>query len=546
MFKSLLLTLLLLTNAYGEVSLATKIEGFFGNHWACDETSKEELLYLSSCLDRPQDPSLKVILSLGTKVMEDYSEHLVFQELAKRSDANTQCQNTLLEKYQKDPSYRNSVDKNAYEIFKGIRDTLLQMAKEKRSKEELKASMVLSNDPLDRTVVEMNKRSAAQQVGRDIAALNYGIQSVIGNLPLGTYPAVQKKILQLALSKGAIDERSFQRVFSNEVQDLAPILKKAGDYFKEKKKKDGTYELDRTDKIAFVQSGQVNQLIQSVGSKDKLDKKLLCRLNANYKSGPKTASVLSSMALVGATAGLGAGPAVAVNTLRGALSLGMSAVAYGTQLHQIKNTCFDEPIHVSASLSCNPNLLSKSALQHASKLNCGVSVAFASVPVLAPYVGRLRQLSDKWHSYGTISMDKKYIGEHLGPGVFPKAVVYFSKEERELLKVSIDSKGKLLDRTGSHLNVERAMYVMDTKGQFYVLGAQDIRKFILQGKRVHHSSFFGGEKVSGAGMVTVVDGEIIYIDKLSGHYKPSSAIYKQVLDELEYKGVPLSKAQIEQ
>jgi hypothetical protein len=123
-----------------------------------------------------------------------------------------------------------------------------------------------------------------------------------------------------------------------------------------------------------------------------------------------------------------------------------------------------------------------------------------------------------------------YIGEE------SSGVKYFSKETLQKYKVSVNSEGKLVDARGKPLNVKEGMYVMDAEGNFYVHPGH------VKGE-LHHSSFFAGGPVAGAGELTVVNGVLRYIDRSSGHYQPESLHFQQVVEELSVKGVDVKNAQ---
>ncbi|MDO9181743.1 MAG: hypothetical protein Q7U04_05015 [Bacteriovorax sp.] len=135
--------------------------------------------------------------------------------------------------------------------------------------------------------------------------------------------------------------------------------------------------------------------------------------------------------------------------------------------------------------------------------------------------------------YRTIKLSGVYAGETEGK-VFGTKVMYFTEAKAAKLKVSVSKEGKLLDISGKPLNVEKGIYVMDATGEIFIQPESIVGK-------IHHSSILAGKPVAAAGEITVEKGIIKYIDRNSGHYRPSAEKYKQVLDELESQGVVLSK-----
>ncbi len=91
--------------------------------------------------------------------------------------------------------------------------------------------------------------------------------------------------------------------------------------------------------------------------------------------------------------------------------------------------------------------------------------------------------------------------------------------------------GKLFDTSeASAIFSDRAIYVMDENGNFYASLRQERGVF-------HHSSILAGKPVAGAGEIEVARGEIQYINRSSGHYRPTPEMLQQTVDELRVKGL---------
>ncbi|MCO4755289.1 MAG: hypothetical protein KC478_12460, partial [Bacteriovoracaceae bacterium] len=80
-----------------------------------------------------------------------------------------------------------------------------------------------------------------------------------------------------------------------------------------------------------------------------------------------------------------------------------------------------------------------------------------------------------------------------------------------------------------------AIFVMDKKGNLYFHSNPEPGRF-------HHSSFLAGEDVLSAGQLKVKDGRVLYIDNISGHYKPGQVHAYQGLYKLLKEGVDFSQA----
>ncbi len=81
-----------------------------------------------------------------------------------------------------------------------------------------------------------------------------------------------------------------------------------------------------------------------------------------------------------------------------------------------------------------------------------------------------------------------------------------SSQELELLKLNF--MGGLIYQNNELLTVERADFVVDYKGDFYL------------SKNIKHTSFFRGIAVAAAGEITINKGKVPYINDNSGHYQP--------------------------
>jgi hypothetical protein len=166
------------------------------------------------------------------------------------------------------------------------------------------------------------------------------------------------------------------------------------------------------------------------------------------------------------------------------------------------------------------------------------------------------------------TLGKKYQGEEKeatfrNEGKTPKGGVhkteYFNSKQQKQHEIGvkngkiIDSKGKALDTTGAKGGLQdaaedRMIFSMkDGKVQ-----AADARKETIQhhenmqkGKTndmnfVHHSSFFQGKSVQGAGELEVKNGELKTISNRSGHYSPDVNSGLQTLQKFQKDGVDIN------
>ena len=73
---------------------------------------------------------------------------------------------------------------------------------------------------------------------------------------------------------------------------------------------------------------------------------------------------------------------------------------------------------------------------------------------------------------------------------------------------------------------------MDESGGIFIKNLPEIGNY-------HHSSFLRGGKVASAGHIVIQDGVLKGLNAQTGHYKIPADYNKQILDQLQAKGVLL-------
>ncbi len=141
-----------------------------------------------------------------------------------------------------------------------------------------------------------------------------------------------------------------------------------------------------------------------------------------------------------------------------------------------------------------------------------------------------------------VALFTEYSGEHLpGNPIWATSVAYLDQEQRQQFKLTVkdgkiyDAQGKLFDTQNGKTacfggNAGKAIFVMDHDGNMYASNYHAPGKF-------HHSSFLAGQPVAGAGEIAVHNGEIQYLSRNSGHYRPSAAQLEQVAQNLSSQGL---------
>ncbi len=132
------------------------------------------------------------------------------------------------------------------------------------------------------------------------------------------------------------------------------------------------------------------------------------------------------------------------------------------------------------------------------------------------------------------------------PTRFDEPVRRLSEVERQALRADIID-GRLWGRRGPvdttqsyrllHGRGVGGPYVLRRNGQLLITnhGDRDVS---------FHSSMAGDEPVACAGFMNVREGEILRIDRRSGHYETTPAMLDQLLDHLSANGVELSGVEV--
>ncbi|MNJ30819.1 hypothetical protein D3C77_254300 [compost metagenome] len=144
-----------------------------------------------------------------------------------------------------------------------------------------------------------------------------------------------------------------------------------------------------------------------------------------------------------------------------------------------------------------------------------------------------------------VSMDKSSFKEWSHGKVH-----YRSTEVRDALAAEI--KGGIAQRNGRVFN-RQSEFIASSMTWFqplqrfaYVLGFDSAHKKTLyiyrhQTGLHHHSTCFAGRSVIDAGMMSIVNGRIVYIEHKSGHYKPEFSRVLATLIFLKMAGCDLKK-----
>lgn len=147
----------------------------------------------------------------------------------------------------------------------------------------------------------------------------------------------------------------------------------------------------------------------------------------------------------------------------------------------------------------------------------------------------------------TVKLDPYYKGEDYDY-VFATNVKYLKQAQRDKMEVFVGKDGLLRDVNGEIIDTtdavsfkgdeKRAIFVMNPDGRIFFSDAQAVGKF-------HHSSFNAGADVASAGEMIVEQGRVVYVNRRSGHYKPSEVHLRQFVDELNDRGANIEELKVD-
>lgn len=119
----------------------------------------------------------------------------------------------------------------------------------------------------------------------------------------------------------------------------------------------------------------------------------------------------------------------------------------------------------------------------------------------------------------------------------PTEQLYYTRSERIRYMVLIRG-GRLLSDPTSPANVGRGPYAIDEYGNLFAQEVPNVNEAF------NHSSFCRGKQVLCAGIIDIYNGKLVYIDNMSGHYKPRPQHLASALRLLMSSGVDISQVEV--
>jgi len=140
------------------------------------------------------------------------------------------------------------------------------------------------------------------------------------------------------------------------------------------------------------------------------------------------------------------------------------------------------------------------------------------------------------------TLDSGYVGEKDGIAIAWQGrpdtkVKYLTPSQRDKTEVVVKDGLFVYKQSGQPLDtgtkLDGAIFVMDGNGRIFASTKNEVGKF-------HHSSFLGGEPTAMAGHMIVQNGKVLYMDNVSGHYRPDVDQLQQMRRHLGNQGMDLS------
>lgn len=399
----LLWGLVSLGHAQDRLPTRTRVEGFFGGSWMCENVSRSDV-ERTDCM---AVPSYQILWG-NVSELEPVFLEVAFQEMAKRSHNQAQCLNTFFNRYF--PPARESVwnrrgpprlhtpssylakrdyeagaeaaasavaspfNQMAWEKFKEVRDNLRGLIALRDDRQSQLRIMGLARDPQDRSSAEAARLLRQEELRREVAVINEGIRIMVAQVPMGSMENVHDAIISMAKLEALPTQETFTSTLRENLQRLHDNIRPALAALDSAVRPDGLYTLARHDRIALATAGGAATILGSLSGDPALQEKLACRMRAYYVNGPRTTRVLELIALTAGSFGVGA---IASAPLRMMANLTINAGTVVQIQAAIQDRCLT-PTYVVGTGSCDAEYWAQNSIQVASSAMCAAAVIFAT------------------------------------------------------------------------------------------------------------------------------------------------------------------------
>lgn len=394
------------TGVTGGTDLIDRAEGFMGNSWACNNATKEEFDAIDGAC------GWDITNREHITDFDNWSEELVFMEAAQRTHQMTQCQVKLHDKYESDSLTSTTMKQNAYIQFQDIRQQLGLILQERdRVSDQLSSARNSSNYYEDRMSGTLNQTYGYErEVEGRLRDVNERLNSLMSRVPMGNRVQMRERLVSLA-RRPNLSEQQFYAEYESVMRQLGSEARSSQNFFNgilRAVPSGQAYLINEDLKKSLVKSGQIENVIASLGLEERLAQGFSCRVRARYQSGPTNLMVaeiplyflgvygLGRLAVRAGVAGVRATSAAARTSAEitawsaRAAMLGIEGYTWARLGDSVRETCFP-PEYLTAvqnDAGCTAESEVNGVYQNASISQCLTTAAIAIAPVA--FVGAVR------------------------------------------------------------------------------------------------------------------------------------------------------------
>ena len=376
-----------------------RLTSFLGAESKCLSASREEYEYVDCEIQKYEYENAQLRTDF-----DHMTEELIFLEGARRTHQLTVCQGKLHKKYSQDQETRRVLLQNSLTQFRPIQEKLGELGR-RRDEARDRVKLYSEHHPDDRfnprlTDWRLERLKPAQE---DYSKAQGEIEALMSRIPMGNRPEMQEMFVNLAKSQASVTDNQFYESFDQVMGKLQRDVATSAAFFDRiiRPKGDGSfiYSVNNDLKTALVKTGQIENVVTSLGMEERLADRFICRSKARYIKGPATLSLievpfyfagvygLGRLALRASVAGLRAGTSSAriiAETTRTTAKLGMmglSGVEFVRGGTDALNSCFPpEFLHGDLDDQCTEESEILGLYQEASIGQCVTSSALALAP----------------------------------------------------------------------------------------------------------------------------------------------------------------------
>lgn len=423
-----------------------------GGDWGCEDASREEF----NAID------CQVGWSVTNKEFitdfDNWSEELVFLEAAQRTHQVGQCQVKLHSKYETDPLVAETMKQNAYIQFHDIRSQLSGLLRERRDAQraldQARANSNYAEDRLSGTADETF--GYENRMATNLSQVNGRLNSLLSRVPMGNREEMRNTLIDL-MGQRNLTENQFYVAYDRVMRELAAQARQTDRFFTEIQRPltnaEGHtgygYAVNEELKKSLVKSGQIENVVHSLGLNDQLSNGFSCRVRARYERGPTNLALaeipfyftgIYGLGRLGVRAGVGVirattstarATASATAMASRAAMLGIEGYMWARIAEQTKEACFP-PEYLAAiqnTAGCTEDSEIDGVYQDASIAQCLTTAAINVAPVA--FVGAVRV----WNRGATRAVPRGVVARRVADEVPPTTTGRALRSEPEVTTI---------------------------------------------------------------------------------------------------------------